>query len=106
MSQINNISDALIDLRVGCLNANGLGDKTKRNFVLKWLKNKNETIIFLQVCDSTDETERLWKLDWGGDIVFNHGTSNSTGIAVLLNQNIVGDIKIQIRYISHLAALN
>ena len=95
MSQINNSSDALIDLRVGCLNANGLGDKTKRNLVLNWLKNKNETIIFLQESHSTPETERLWKLDWGGDIVFNHGTFNSTGIAVLFNQSIVGDIKIQ-----------
>ena len=65
MSQINNSSDALIDLRVGCLNANGLGDKTKRNLVLNWLKNKNETIIFLQESHSTPETERLWKLDWG-----------------------------------------
>ena len=95
MSQINNCSDAQIDLRVGCLNANGLGDKTKRNLVLNWLKNKNETIIFLQESHSTPETERLWELDWGGDIVFNHGTSNSTGIAVLFNQSIVGDIKIQ-----------
>ena len=65
---------------------------------IRWLtglKNKNETNIFLQESHSTPETELLWKLDWGGDIVFNHGTFNSTGIALLFNQSIVGDIKIQ-----------
>ena len=32
--------------------------------------------------------------DLGGNIVFNHGTSNSTGIAILFNHSIVGDINI------------
>ena len=94
MSQIISNSDALIDLKVGCFNANGLGDKHKRKLVLNWLKLKNEKIIFLQETHSTSETERGWESDWGGKIVFNHGSSNSTGIAVLFNHSLVGDINI------------
>ena len=90
----NNQNNALVDLEIGCFNANGLGNKQKRNLVLNWLKRKSEGIIFIQESHSTPSSEREWQLAWGGKIIFNHGTSNSTGVAILFNQNILNSIKI------------
>ena len=70
--------------KIGCMNCNGLGDKTKRNKVLTWLKGKPENIIFLQETHSTLELEDEWKKEWEGDIHFSHGASNSTGVAILI----------------------
>ena len=90
----NKNTQALVDLRVGCYNVNGLGNKHKRDLVLSWLKSKQEDIIFIQESHSTVENERDWKNIWEGEIIFNHGTSNSTGVAILVKQRCLGDVKI------------
>ena len=90
----NQESHALVDLRVGSFNANGLGNKHKRELVLNWLKNKRETIIFVQESHSTAGIEQDWRKTWDGEIIFNHGTSNSTGVVILFNKNILGSIRI------------
>ena len=54
----NNQNNALVDLGIGCLNTNGLGNKHKRNLVLNWLKRKSEGIISIQESHSTQNTER------------------------------------------------
>ena len=83
--------------KVGSFNCNGLGNKNKRSKVLNWLKKKKEDIIFLQETHSTLETESDWKRDWGGEIYFSHGSSNSTGVAILFKKNDhnieVGDVR-------------
>ena len=73
--------------RVGTYNCNGLGNTNKRKKVLTWLKNKPEDVILVQETHSTYATESEWRRVWGGEIVFNHGTSNSTGIAILIKRN-------------------
>ena len=93
MTNDSNIN-ALINLGVGCYNSNGLGSKSKRDRVLNWLKGKKETIFFIQESHSTTENERDWRNSWGGDIIFNHGTSNSTGVAILFKQSVQDEIKI------------
>ena len=83
----------LAELRVGCYNCNGMGGKHKRDQVLNWLKNKNEKIIFIQETNSTKATEADRKKTGGGggdEITFNHvnhGTSSSTGVAILFTSN-------------------
>ena len=74
-------------LKVGSYNCNGLGNKTKRNKVLTWLQSKPEDLIFIQETHSTFNSEAEWRKVWGGEIIFNHGTSNSTGIAILIKHN-------------------
>ena len=69
---------------VGSMNCNGLGNKVKRDLVLNWLKDKKEDIFFLQETHSTIESERDWTRSWGGRVYFNHGSSNSTGVAILI----------------------
>ena len=72
--------------KVGSMNCNGLGNKNKRSKVLTWLKNKPENIILLQETHSTQENESDWKQLWGGEVIFSHGTSNSTGVAILIKK--------------------
>jgi len=45
---------------------------------------KQKCITFLQETHCTRELENTWKQEWGGDIVFSHGSSNSKGVAILL----------------------
>ena len=75
------------NLRVGSFNCNGLGSPSKRELVLNWLNKKAEDIILLQETHSTSLSEESWKRTWGGDIYFNHGNSNSTGVAFLIKPN-------------------
>ena len=75
------------NLKVGSFNCNGLGSPSKREKVLNWLKKKAEDIILLQETHSTILSEESWKRTWGGDIYFNHGNSNSTGVAFLIKPN-------------------
>ena len=83
MANLNKTSS----LKVGSYNVNGLGEKNKRKKVLTWLKNKPEDVIFVQETHSTCTTEKDWRNVWGGEIIFNHGTSNSTGVAILIKRN-------------------
>ena len=79
-------SDASVSsgLKIGSFNCNGLGNPQKRRSVFTWLKEKPEEIIFLQEAHSTPSTEAAWRKAWGGEILFNHGASNSTGVVVLI----------------------
>ena len=74
-------------LRVGSFNCNGLGNPNKREIVLKWLKEKPEDIILLQEVHTTGDTEDDWMRLWQGDILFNHGRSNSTGVTFLFKRD-------------------
>ena len=85
-------SKEIAGLKVGSMNCNGLGDKTKLSKVLTWLSKKTEDIIFLQETHSTLESEVKWKKTWEGGIYFSHGASNSTGVAILIRKN--EDIKV------------
>ena len=72
---------------VGSMNCNGLGDSLKLNKVLNWLNLKNDDIIFLQETHSEKVREADWENIWGPNIYFSHGTSNSTGVAILIKRN-------------------
>ena len=63
-------------------NANGLGDEAVRKAVFSKLRRYN-SIVFLQETHSTFVKEKEWKDEWGGTILFSHGSSNSKGVAIL-----------------------
>ena len=78
----------MANLNIYSLNANGLGDSTKREAVFQRLKRKGVGIFLLQETHSTKNTETKWKQQWGNnDIIFSHGTSASCGTAVLFSKN-------------------
>ncbi len=63
------------------LNVRGLkSDNDKRRSIFNWLKTtvgNDKTIFFLQETHSTDECEKPWYCEWGTNIYFAHGTSES-----------------------------
>lgn len=69
-------------------NCNGLGNKAKRLKVFTFLRDKLKNgFVFLQETHSVGNLEKDWKLQWGGDMYFSHGTSNSTGCAIAFSKN-------------------
>ena len=69
-------------------NCNGLGNKSKRERVFTYLKDKlKHGFVFLQETHSVEKLEKEWKYQWGGDIYFSHGKSNSTGCAIAFSKN-------------------
>ena len=69
---------------VGSMNCNGLGDSSKLTKVLNWLSLKRDEIIFLQETHAEKLREKDWENIWGSKIYFSHGSSNSTGVAILI----------------------
>ena len=69
-------------------NCNGLGNKGKRQKIFTFLREKLKNgFVFLQETHSVLNLEKEWKFQWGGDIYFSHGTSNSTGCAIAFSKD-------------------
>ena len=70
------------------LNTNGLGDKAKLKKVSCWLKQQKSAetkIVLLQETHTTEKTEKLWEDEWEkSKIYFSHGSSGSTGVAIIV----------------------
>jgi len=76
----------MADLTFLSLNVRGLrSDSRKRKKVFENLREKFGDVIFLQETHSTKQTEYSWTNQWGGKIIFSHGTSNSKGVAILIS---------------------
>lgn len=69
------------------LNVNGLGGATKRRAIFKYLRRRKVDVMLLQETHSTRDVEKLWSSEWGGRILFAHGTSGSRGVAILFSRN-------------------
>ena len=39
-------------------------------------------LVILQETHSSDTDAKLWEREWDGDILLNHGTSNSRGVLI------------------------
>ena len=72
-----------MSIKLISLNVRGLGDRIKRRAILNFYR-KHAGIICLQETHSTPDIEQLWINEWGGDIVFSHGTSKSRGVCILM----------------------
>jgi len=68
------------------LNVRGLQNETKRRSLFLWAKKQNANVIFFQECHSCPSVESIWKNQWGSDIFFSHGTSNSRGAAIMFTE--------------------
>ena len=53
----------------------------KKSLIIKKHTSSN-AIIFLQETHSTKKDEMLWKLQWHGNIIFSHGSSNKKGVLI------------------------
>ena len=89
---ISQVIHKMQGLTVKSFNARGLGDKFKRRLIFDWLRQNERGLVCLQETHSTKETEGIWKSQWGGKIIFSHGISNSSGVAVLVPPGLDIDI--------------
>ena len=69
------------------LNVRGLRNQSKRGAIFSYLKSQKATIYCLQETYSLASDEREWSSEWGGRIIFSHGTAHSKGVCILLNPN-------------------
>ena len=63
----------------------GIANEQKRRVVFENLR-KNADILVLQETHSSVNMVNLWKNEWGGDVYFSHGSTNSRGVAVFLKK--------------------
>lgn len=57
-----------------------------------YFKQKNVDILCLQETHSVSSDERFWSSEWGGRIIFAHGTNNSRGVAMLIAKHVEYDM--------------
>ena len=55
--------------------------------MFSYLKMQKATIYCLQETYSSPEDEKVWSAEWGGKIIYSHGTTHSRGACTLLNPN-------------------
>ena len=74
-------------------NVKGMRDSSKRQQIFNYLKNHmHNGIFFLQETHSTPDDEEKWKTEWGGELFFSHGKSNSKGVLTGFTKNIDAQI--------------
>jgi exonuclease III len=69
------------------LNCQGLGSNEKRKDVLNFLKQKKYSIYCIQDTHFIEKDEVYIRSQWGYECYFSSHTSNSRGVAILLNNN-------------------
>ena len=55
---------------------------------MKFLKTKYYNIVCLQETHSTKKVEKVWKSQWGSQVLYSHGTSNSRGCMILIKKGL------------------
>jgi exonuclease III len=78
-------------LKVRSLNVNGLQVKKKRDLVFKELTKYRSEILMLQETHSCALDERSYKVKWGNNVFFSHGTTQSKGICIIIPKDFKGD---------------
>lgn len=83
------------------LNTRGLkSDSDKRNAIFNWLKTtvgNDRTVCYLQETHSIEACEQSWYCEWGADVYFAHGTSDSRGVAILMPKDVEVQVSQQIK---------
>ena len=69
------------------LNVRGIGNLIKRASIFNWCKNSSADLILLQETHSTVNVEAQWQQEYGGSILFSHGTNNSRGVAIVFRKD-------------------
>ena len=72
------------ELQIISLNMRGLKENNKRRIVFNKIQ-KYKGLILLQETHSSPEIEKLWQSEFGGKIIFSHGTTQSRGTALLIH---------------------
>ena len=82
----------MTELSIASINVRGLGNNSKRREVFNWLRNKRQSIYFLQEAHCTEQNVDLWRSKWGYEALFSCCSGSSAGVAILFNNNFNLDI--------------
>ena len=96
------------------LNVKGISSFQKRRTMFTWCRKRKADIIFLQETHSrllSIKIETQWKNEWGAEIITSHGSSNASGVVILIKAGFDCSINQQIldpmgRYIIVKAVIN
>ena len=69
------------------LNVRGLRKQENRRAIFCYLKKQKASIFCLQEAFSKKEDETIWRVEWGGQIIFSHGSEHSRGVCILVKPN-------------------
>lgn len=77
----------MAELKIASMNVRGVGNNKKRSETFNWLRNKQQSIIFLQEVHCTEATFDTWRSEWGYKALFSCFSGNSAGVCILFNNN-------------------
>ena len=81
-------------LNIISINVRGMRDPVKRREVFEFYR-KRGNILCIQETHCTPEEEKIWKSEWGGEVIFSHGNSTSRGVAIFFHRDLKKVIKIE-----------
>lgn len=70
------------------INAQGLRSIDRRQAAFNFIKRHKYDLILLQETHWTSDLHTLIQNEWDGEIIFNDGTDNSCGVAILIHQRL------------------
>ena len=82
----------MAELKIASMNVRGIGNNNKRRETFNWLRNKQQSIIFLQEVHCTEATIDTWRSEWGYKALFSCFSGSSAGVCILFNNNFKFDI--------------
>ena len=82
-----------VKFKIISLNVRGIRDQTKRRSIFTYLKDQKANFYFLQETYSDVNDESIWQSEWGGKILFSHGTHHSKGVCILLDPTINNNVE-------------
>ena len=68
------------------LNVRGLRNREKRRSIFSYLKDQKANVCH-QETFSNRKDEKIWSAEWGGQIIYSHGSDHSKGVCVLIKPN-------------------
>ena len=80
-----------MSLRITLLNTNGLRNEEKRRAIYNRYR-QNCDILCIQETHCTEKDEKIWAAEWGGCAFFANGTSQSRGVAILINRKFMCNV--------------
>ena len=89
----------MANLEIITFNVKGLGSFEKRRKVFNYLKKHTtaNAIAFLQETHSTEASETIWKVQWGGEVRYSHGESDSRGVLIAFREGLSFEIENEIK---------
>ena len=69
------------------VNVRGVANEVKRKAIFEQHRRNADILVLLET-HSTSEIEQIWRSEWGGEVIFSHGTSAARGVAMFVTKDI------------------